>query len=324
MKKGKDLSRAERLEIGILLTKGYSHRVIGQSLERSHNTISYEVKKNSVRGQYHPLKAQAKARLRKRMRRLDWSKIEQFPELKRLIIEKLEEHCNPDEIAGWLKRTKQPYVSKTAIYDWLRTTRGNRYCRLLYSQRHYVKRRQGKKTKKVFIPNRVGVERRMAGANNRTRYGHLESDTVVGKKGTPGGLKTGYERKSRLILAQKVKTMRPAEHVQAEKKMFAGLKALSVTRDNGIENRDHEQVGIPSFFCDPYSSWQKGGVENANKMLRRYFPKGTDFRTVSQQKIDRAITIINNKPRKILGYRSSLEVAREAGIIKSESVLTLG
>ena len=324
MKKGKDLSRAERLEIGILLARGYSQRAIGLVLGRGHNTINYEVKENSVCGRYDPLKAQAKARLRKRMRKLEWSKVEQSPKLKRLIIEKLEQHCNPDEIAGWLKRTGQPYVSKTAIYDWLRTARGTRYCRLLYSKCHYVKRRKGKKTKKVIIPNRVGVERRMAGANNRTRYRHCESDTMMGKKGTPGGLKTGYERKSRLILVQKVKTMRPSEHAQVEKKMFAGLKVLSMTRDNGIENRDHEQVGIPSFFCDPYSSWQKGGVENANKMLRRYFPKGTDFRKVSQRKIDRVVAIINNKPRKILGYYSALEVARRAGIIKSEGVLTLG
>lgn len=318
------MNRAERLEIGILLGKGYSLRAIARSLGRGHNTVSYEVKTNKVKGRYDPLKAAAKARLRKRLRRLEWSKIEQFPKLKQLIIEKLMIHWNPDEIAGWLKRTKGQYVSKTAIYEWLRSARGNRYCLWLYSRRHYVRRRKGKKTKRVMIPNRVGIERRLAGANQRVRYGHFEADTVVGKKGTPGGLKTGYERKSRLVLARKVKTMRPAEHAEVERKMLVGVKVLSITRDNGMENRDHEKVGATAFFCDPYSSWQKGGVENANKMLRRYFPKGTDFRTVAQQKIDRAVAIINHKPRKILGYRSALEVARKAGIIKSESVLTLG
>src|SRR3990167_1394813 len=324
MNKGKDLSRAERLEIGILLTKRYSHRAIARTLGRGHNTVSYEMRENQVNGVYDPRKADAKARLRKRMRRLEWSKIEQFPELKRLVIGKLAEHWNPDEIAGWLKRREQPYVSKTAIYDWLRTSRGVRYCELLYSKRQRVVRRRGQKKKRVVIPNRVGLERRFAGANHRTRYGHFESDTVVGCRGTPGGMKTGLERKSRLVLARKVRTMRPAEHASAERMMFGGLKTKSLTRDNGIENRHYEQVGIPSFFCRPYAAWQKGGVENANKMLRRYFPLGTDFREVTQAEIDLAVGLINRKPRKILGYRSALEVASGAGIIKSESVLTLG
>jgi len=118
--------------------------------------------------------------------------------------------------------------------------------------------------------------------------------------------------------------LRPREHAEIERLMLNDVKVVSVTRDNGLENRDHETVDWPSFFCDPYSSWPKGGVENANKMLRRYFPKGTDFRHITQQKIDRVVAIINNKPRKILGYRSALEVARGAGIIKNEGVLTLG
>ena len=106
--------------------------------------------------------------------------------------------------------------------------------------------------------------------------------------------------------------------------MFRGVKALSITRDNGMENRNHEQLPIPSFFCDPYSSWQKGGVEHANKMIRQYFPKGTDFRTVSQKEVDRVVSIINSKPRKILGYRSALECALKAGIITNTSVLIGG
>jgi IS30 family transposase len=92
-----------------------------------------------------------------------------------------------------------------------------------------------------------------------------------------------------------------------------------MTTDNGIENKQHRIVtkntGTPVFFTDPYSSWQKGGVENANKMLRRYFPKGTDFATVSQTDVVYALTLINNKPRKILGYKSSLQIAEEKGLI---------
>jgi len=319
-----DLTREERLEIGILLRKGYSGRAIARALSRSPNTISYEVRTNSVRGEYQPLKADAKARLRKRMRKLEWSKINADAALKRKVIEKLKQHCNPDEIAGWLRRVKKyGYVSKTAIYEWLRTSRGERYCEYLYSKRKRVKKRKPQ-ARRVIIPNRVGIASRSLGAAHRTRGGHWERDTVVGRKGTPGGLATAQERKTRLLVALRVERMRPVEHLAADRTMFEDMKTLSISHDNGIENRAHEALGIPSFFCDAYSSWQKGGIENANKMLRRYFPKGTDFSLVSQHEVDHAVRIINEKPRRILGYRSSREEAVRLGIIKSESVLIQG
>lgn len=330
MRKGKgDLTRVERFELKILVDKGYSQRAIARALGRGKSTISYEMQENSVGGTYDPLRADQKARHRKRMRRLMWSKIEHYPRLKQFIVEKLKAHWNPDEIAGYLRRNPSrcpQYVSKTAIYVWLRTARGERYCQYLYSGRVRVKRRR-KKVERVMIPNRVDITKRPPGADNRTRYGHVESDTIVGRKGTPGGLKVISERKSRLVRVQKVKSMRPGEHVAAEAGMLQGAKTLSITRDNGIENRDYASVGIPSFFCRPYASWQKGGVENVNKMLRYFFPKGTDFRTVSQSDVDRAVTLINEKPRKILGYRSAREVAEMSGMmdgIKSGGGLTVG
>ena len=121
--------------------------------------------------------------------------------------------------------------------------------------------------------------------------------------------------------------MSPFDHEVATQKMLEHKKTISITRDNGIENIYHEQTPIPSFFCRAYASWQKGSIENANKLLRRFFPKGTDFRFVKQKEVDYAIKLINEKPRKILGYRSALEVAERAGIIKnikSESVLIEG
>lgn len=329
MKKSKNLSRAERLEIKILLDKSYSFRSIAKTLERSPNTISCEIKNNSVNNIYDPIKADAKARLRKRMRKFAWAKINAIPELKRFIVKKLKARWNPDEISGHMKKHPKEcpwYISKTAIYEWLRTARGERYCKYLYSGRKKVKKHK-KKTKRVIIPNRIDISKRSKGADNRSRFGHWEDDTIVGRKGTSGGLKTASERKSRLIIVKKVMSMRPTEHSEVEKRMFEDKKALSLTRDNGIENRDHESLPIPSFFCAPYSSWQKGGVEHANKMIRWFFPKGTDFREISQKEVDQAVKLINEKPRKILGYRSAFEVAEKAGIIKnikSENVLILG
>lgn len=304
--------------MGILLEKKYSLRAIARSMGRSPNTISYEIKENSVKNTYKPKEAHAKARLRKRMRKLQWSKIEESTELKKFVISKLKKHWNPDEIAGYMKKNPGVYperVSKTAIYEWLRTSRGERYCKLLYSKRKRVKKRKSK-SKRVMIQNRVSIHTRSAGINNRTRFGHWEGDTVVSKRGSSKvAVSTMIERKSRLFCARKVGSLKPSVCARAQRKMLSGKKALSMTYDNGIENKHHEKLGIPTFFCDPYSSWQRGGDENGNKMLRRYFPKGTDFSLVSQKQIDKAVLLINKKPRKVLGYRSSLEVASEAGII---------
>jgi IS30 family transposase len=325
MRKGKsDVTKAERLEISILLKKGYSQRSIAKALGRGKSTVSYEIKENSTNGVYNPLKAHAKARKRKQLRRFQWQKIEEDPALKAHIIAGLHKHWNPDEIAGEMKQTKRPfYASKTAIYEWLRTPRGQPYCPLLYSKRYRRKPRM-QKAKKAVIPNRVDISERFAGATNGTRFKHFERDTMVGRKGTPGGLAVAVERKAKLVLAWKVGSMRPGEHAEADQKMFGGVEALSITRDNGLENRYHGKLGIPSFFCRPYASWQKGGVENANKMLRRYFPKGTDFREVTPEALAHVVSIINAKPRKSLGYRSAVQVAAKAGIIKKSSVLTEG
>lgn len=327
MTKKPKLKLANRLEIKILLDKGYSCRAIARSMGRSHNTVAYEIEANGGKDGYDPSNANIYARLRRRNTRQAWSKIEHTPALKTYIITGLKNHWNPDEISGKMRQEKKPwYASKTAIYDWLRTVYGQRYCVYLYSGRYYKKKYQ-KKTARVMIPERVSIVQRFLGATNRTRYGHWEDDTVVSRKGCTGGLSVGLERKARLMVVTKVVSMSTSEHMEAKRKRISEYKTLSITFDNGIENKQHQTLGVPTFFCEPYSSWQKGGVENANKMIRRYFPKGTNFRLVSQKKVDEAVAIINNKPRKILGYKTALEVARACGIIKNinkEAVLIGG
>ena len=317
MTKKPKLKLVDRLEIKILLDKGYSLRAISRGMGRGHNTISYEVTVNGGRTGYNPYHADQYARTRRKDTRRAWSKIEHLPELRAYIITGLEQHWNPDEISGRMRRERHPfYASKTAIYDWLRSVYGQRYCPLLYSGR-YQKRKRVKKSERVMIPDRISIHKRFLGAGHRTRYGHWEDDTIVSRKGCSGGLSVGYERKARLVVATKVASMSTAEHMEAIQKQIGRYKTLSITFDNGIENKWHRILGVPTFFCEPYSSWQKGGVENANKMIRRYFPKGTNFREVSQRAVDHAVSIINNKPRKILGYKKALEVASACGMIKS-------
>lgn len=319
MKNNTKLSRAERLEIKILLDREYSLRDIAKALKRSPNTISYEVKTNSVHGVYDPLKADRKAKTRMRNAKFQWKKIDHDPDLETYIVEKLKLGWNPDEISGRMKEDNEPFfASKTAIYEWLYTARGQRYCTYLYSKRYGRKRRK-KKTKKEMISDRISIENRPKGAKNRSRYGHFEGDTVVSGRGGAGGMSVLIDRKSRFLAVRKIASMSSKENLRKIRDMKESLGMKSVTFDNGIENREHTEIGVPTFFCDPYSSWQKGGVENVNKMLRRYFPKRTDFRDVSQREIDRVVDLINKKPRKILGYRSAYEVALEHGVLLRES-----
>lgn len=317
MTKKPKLKLSDRLEIKILLDKEYSLRAIARSMERSPNTIHYEVEVNGGIFGYNPQNANMYARTRKKDTRREWLKIEHNEELKTYIIECLEKHWNPDEISGRMKKEKKPwYASKTAIYEWLRSIHGERYCVYLYSKR-YHKKKHLKKTERVMIPNRVSIEKRPDKVNDRSEAGHWERDTLVSRKGCKEGVSVGSERVSKLIDGTKVKSMSTFEHMEAVQEQQKLYLTLSETFDNGIENKAHEILGIPTYFCEPYSSWQKGGVEHANKMIRRYFPKGTNFRLVSQKKIDQAVSIINNKPRKILGYKTALEVARACGIIKT-------
>ncbi len=327
MKKASKLTDAERSEIDILHNKGYSARSIATALGRSPNTIAAELKRNSYKdGRYASTRAKQKAYVRRKYAKYQGKKIQEHNELRSFIVLKLSEHWNPDEIAGYLKRHPEFgfYVSKTAIYEWLRSAWGQQYCGLLYCKRYNRKPRKKNKTDRVMIPERTGIEQRPLAAVDRLEIGHCEYDSVVSSKRSNStyALAVLTERSSRLVRAQLVPSLKPKAYATVISKLAQGLSARTMTTDNGIENKQHKLVtkntGAPVFFTDPYSSWQKGGVENANKMLRRYFPKGTDFATVSQADVVYALTRINNKPRKILGYKSSLQIAKEKGLILEE------
>ena len=316
MKKKGKLTRSERFEIYILLNKGYSQRDISRAIQRSPNTISYEIKENKTNGVYDPVKAHRKAIVKRKYRRHQWSKIENNEDLEIYIIQKLLLGWNPKEISGRMRIDKESfYVSKTAIYEWLRSVHGERYQYLLPSKKLKRWKRKKKKTKREMIPQRTSIFMRNIGADKRSRYGHWEVDTIVSGRHGKGGLAVGYERKSRLVSAKKIQSFSSKKYVETLRHILKRKKTKSITFDNGIENKHHYMLNIPTFFCDPYSSWQKGGVEHTNKMIRRYFPKRTNWSTVSQKEIDHVVSIINNKPREVLGYRTALEVAREGGVI---------
>ena len=327
MKKASKITDAERSEIDILHGKGYSARSIAKALGRSPNTIAAELKRNSYQdGRYIAARAKQKAYVRRKYARYQGKKIQEDDELRAFIILKLSERWNPDEIAGYLRVNPALglYASKTAIYEWLRSAWGQQYCVLLYSQRYQRKPRRKNKTDRVMIPDRTSITERPLAALGRVELGHCEYDSIVSSKrsGSTAALAVVAERSSRLIRASLVPNLKPEPYATTISRLVQGLNTRTMTTDNGIENRHHRLItrktGAPVFFTDPYSSWQKGSVENANRMLRHYFPKGTDFATVSQTDVVYALTCINNKPRKILGYKSSLQVAKEKGLILEE------
>ena len=332
MRKAPKITDAERSEIEILHDKGYSARAIAKVLGRSPNTVAVELQQNSYRdGRYVATYAKHKAYVRRKYAKFQGKKIQDNDELRWFIVRKLTEHWNPDEIAGHLKVRPHYgfYASKTAIYEWLRSAQGQQYCVLLASKRYRVKPRKNNKPKRVMIPDRTGIEERPVAALDRVQAGHGEFDAVVSSKrsGSTAALAVVQERSTRLVRARLVPNLKPAGYATTIVELTSDLGLQTLTTDNGIENRHHKVVtrktGVPVFFADPYASYQKGGVENANKMLRRYFPKGTDFATVTQTDVAYALTRINNKPRKILGYKSSLQVAKEKGLIL-EGVLIRG
>ena len=150
--------------------------------------------------------------------------------------------------------------------------------------------------------------------DQRMEFGHFEGDTVEGK-GHKDGVHTEVERVSRKFFARLVARIDSEEAIKAQKKIFAPLPAparKSTTLDNGRETHLHfklrDDLNMETFHADPYSSWQRGSNEYHNGLLRRYFPKGTDFKTISQQEIDECVEEINNRPRKCLGFYTPNEV----------------
>ena len=330
-KKYEHLNQAKRDRLQAMLDSGLRQNKIAEILKVDPATISREVARNRKRvrkkggvilGAYESEAAEHKAQVRRERSKYQCMKIEKNNELRSYIIDNLKQYWNPDEISGRRRDNNEPfYASKSGIYKWLRSGYGQYYCRYLYTGRYSQRKRRKNKTKRIMIPNRIGLGLRPLGATNRTRYGHYEADTMVSAKETKSkaALSVSYERKAKYIDARKIKNMKPGSHNQALLDMLKNKKALSLTQDNGIENTRHQELGLPTYFCDPYSSWQKGGVENAIKMIRRFIPKGSDINDYSDEDVILILDILNSKPRKSLGYKTPKEVMMKNNLFKNTS-----
>jgi IS30 family transposase len=311
------ITNAERSEIAILLKKEYTHHDIADALRREQSTISREIERNSVNGQYDPRKAKVKARVRRMQSKYQGMKVRKRPELQVFIIEKLKEHWTPDVIAGHLKfeQSALPYVSAKGIYKWLYSVHGQKYCTLLCSQQLKPRQRR-QKTERSMIPNRRGIEERPKEANDRSAFGHGETDTMVSGKrhSSKKSLAVLEERKTRYVRLRKILNLKPATMARALKRIGQGLKLSTITFDNGIENRNHEAVAvglrIKTYFCNKYRSWEKGGVENTIGRIRRFIPKGADLADYTHADIARIEHWLNHTPRKCLNYKTPYDMMK--------------
>lgn len=317
---------AERLEISILLKKQYSHRDIAQELGCSQPSVSREIKRNSVHEIYHPRKAKVKARVRRTHSKYQGMKVRERPKLQAFIIEHLKRGWTPDEIAGHLKVTNNElsYISAKGIYKWLYSVYGQQYCSLLCS-RQLKPRKRRPKAERSMIPNRRGIEKRPEEANNRSEYGHAEADTAVSgrRHDSTYALAVLHERKARYVRLRRIPNMKPVSMTRALKSMAKNLKLSTLTYDNGIENRDHETVArslkITTYFCNPYHSWEKGGVENTIGRIRRYIPKGANIADYSDADIAAIEYWLNHTPRKCLNWKTPHEIMVENHLFVSST-----
>ena len=188
-----------------------------------------------------------------------------------------------------------------------------------YLRRKQVRRRKksGRKSQRVRIPDRVSIHDRPAVVKRRKQFGHWEGDSIVGL-GHSSGLHTEYERVTSLTRFEYLERITSDQSILAYEKIFGPLPnraRRSVTFDNGLEHVKHCELtkrwGIKTYFADPYSSWQRGGNENANMWIRYYFPKGTDFSTISDEELKDVEWELNNRPRKRLEFKTPQEVFSE-------------
>lgn len=311
----KHFTKDERLEISILLKKGYSHSDIAYAIGKNRSSISREISHNSVNGSYEPTKANQKAKRKRINSKRQGMKVNKHPLLVKYIEEKLHSKWTPEEIAGRWNSEKNIdstgrtiLVSYNAIYKWLYSSYGQRLCHLLPSKRYKRKPRRSVKTNKIRIPNRVPISERPEKINNRSEFGHLEGDTLGKPKRCPHTLVGITERVSRKVFFGKV--FRLKNSINGFNDLLSPYRKIfkSLTLDNGRENVRHQELQIQTYFCHPYSSYEKGSIENSFKRLRRFIPKGTPIENFTPKRISSFADTMNNTPRKCLNWKTPNEV----------------
>jgi IS30 family transposase len=293
-----------------------SMQQIGDSLGRSKGTISRELSRNiSSTQDYKPHLAQRYYQQRRGDSKEPY-RLEEDVFLRKYVEKKLTEYWSPEQISGRIRKDQGIQISPLTIYSWIyrNRTEGGKFYQYLRQNHHRRRKRRGNQERRGQIPDRRMIDDRPQVVNERKRIGDWEGDTVEGHKGS-GLIATHVERKTRYTVAVKVAD-KSAETVtkatMAAMKKLPPEKVKTMTFDNGKEFAGFKELecglDMRSYFARPYHSWERGTNENTNGLLRQFFPKGMDFGTILQLDVDRALELLNNRPRKCLNYRTPTEV----------------
>lgn len=299
------LTHIQRYQIYALLRMGHLQTDIARIVGVHKSTISRELKRNTGKRGYRPKQAHRKAleRRNKTCKRIgvsEWEMIDQLIEL----------DWSPGQISGYLRKEQLLWVSHEWIYQHIYRDKriGGQLWKHLRCQKKRRKR-YGSYEKRGQIPHRVWIDQRPAVVEERSRIGDWEADTII-SQGKQKAIVTLTERKSRLTLMRKVND-RTAETVkQAMIDLLRPFtsQALTITCDNGKEFTDHPAIAkalnADVYFAHPQAAWERGSNENANGLIRQYFPKGTNFADLSDEDIRKAEMRLNHRPRKCLGFSS--------------------
>lgn len=325
--KYRHFSIEERCEIARRRQAGESIRQIAAALDRSPSSIARELKRNSGSTGYKPSYAGEQAHAR----RWRGSQLLRQPELQELVLKLLKRGLSPEAVAGRLALEQgKKLISHESIYRFIyaqiartKNYAWRRYLPRAKAKRGYRGRKGGSST--VHIEQRVPIGQRPARFADRANPGNWEADTMqFAKYGQT--ILTLHERSTRLTWMQRLSSKAAAGVAQRIRAFLAPLPQQlrqSITFDNGTEFAQHhalrQPLGIETFFCDPYSPWQKGGVENAIGRLRRRLPRKTDLATVSSRELHRLSALYNDIPRKCLDWQTSAEAFSKLLHFKCES-----
>lgn len=307
----KQLAREQRYQIYGLMKAGHNQTQIAANLGCHKSTISRELRRNRGLKGYRPYQADELAfdrqceAYRSRIAWQTWQQVERL----------LRQEWSPEQIAGYLKLTKQPTVSHECIYLYIyaEKRRGGTLHRHLRSQKKQRKRYNGY-IRRGQIPNRTSIEQRPQIVARKGRFGDWEADTIIGAR-HKGGILSVVERKTKLVRLRQLTTKSATEMKDASIELLTPLaaKVHTITVDNGKEFCDHELIAAALkariYFAHPYASWERGLNENTNGLVRQYFPKKYDFTKITEEELQRVEDLLNNRPRKTLGYLTPNEAS---------------
>lgn len=312
----KHFTPEQRNALAALLRAKVKKKNIAKQLRKDRATIWREQKRGAgSNGRYYVIKAKRLARERRIKANKRFRKIENDESLRKYVVRKLNKYWSPEQASGkWNKKHKRKHIGKDTIYKFIYQKRKD-LVKYLRCQKGRYRRRYGTRIreKRREELKKRRIDQRPEIVEKRARVGDWEGDTMIGKDKKPAIL-THIERKCGLILADKLE--RATAEVAREKtvkrfKKISRDKKYTITYDNGSTFSEHEtterQTGLAIYFANPYHSWERGSNENANGLLRQFFPKKINFSPITQKDIQKAVRLLNNRPRKRLNYLTPYE-----------------